>query len=148
MATHSSILAWRIPMDIGAWWTIVHGVTELDLTMRLSTAQSLPEYLTKCQGFVYHPHLMIPKSISAAWSSLLSIALHFLSYPWTTPLNISLQQMQYANIESIVTFCKPAVSSANRGIIYSVSQPKNLSVTFYFSLFLTPMSRQVSCPID
>ena len=26
MATHSSILAWRIPMDRGAWWTMVHGV--------------------------------------------------------------------------------------------------------------------------
>ena len=28
MATHSSILAWRIPMDRGAWWTTVHGVTK------------------------------------------------------------------------------------------------------------------------
>ena len=28
MATHSSILAWRIPMDRGAWWGTVHGVTE------------------------------------------------------------------------------------------------------------------------
>ena len=28
MATHSSILAWKIPMDRGAWWAIVHGVTE------------------------------------------------------------------------------------------------------------------------
>ena len=27
MATHSSILAWRIPMDRGAWWATVHGVT-------------------------------------------------------------------------------------------------------------------------
>ena len=27
-ATHSSILAWRIPMDRGAWWTIVHEVTK------------------------------------------------------------------------------------------------------------------------
>ena len=27
-ATHSSILAWRIPMDKGAWWAIVHGVTK------------------------------------------------------------------------------------------------------------------------
>ena len=27
-ATHSSILAWRIPMDRGAWWTVVHGVTK------------------------------------------------------------------------------------------------------------------------
>ena len=27
MATHSSILAWRITMDRGAWWATVHGVT-------------------------------------------------------------------------------------------------------------------------
>ena len=24
MATHSSILAWRIPMDKGAWWATVY----------------------------------------------------------------------------------------------------------------------------
>ena len=28
MAAHSSILAWRIPMDRGAWWAIVLGVTK------------------------------------------------------------------------------------------------------------------------
>ena len=28
MATHSSILAWRIPMDRGAWQATVHGVTK------------------------------------------------------------------------------------------------------------------------
>ena len=28
MATHSSILAWRIPMDRGAWWATVHRVAE------------------------------------------------------------------------------------------------------------------------
>ena len=26
MATHSSVLAWRIPMDQRAWWAAVHGV--------------------------------------------------------------------------------------------------------------------------
>ena len=26
--SHSSILAWRIPMDRGAWWATVHAVTE------------------------------------------------------------------------------------------------------------------------
>ena len=28
MATHSSILAWRIPLDRGAWQATVHGVTK------------------------------------------------------------------------------------------------------------------------
>ena len=28
VATHSSILAWRIPTDRGAWWAAVHGVAK------------------------------------------------------------------------------------------------------------------------
>ena len=28
MTTHSSILSWRIPMDGGAWWATVHGVSK------------------------------------------------------------------------------------------------------------------------
>ena len=28
MASHSSILAWRIPMDRGAWQATVHGVAK------------------------------------------------------------------------------------------------------------------------
>ena len=28
MATHFSILAWRIPVDRGPWWATVHGVTK------------------------------------------------------------------------------------------------------------------------
>ena len=28
LATHSSILAWRIPMDREAWWATVHGVSK------------------------------------------------------------------------------------------------------------------------
>ena len=28
MATHSGILAWRIPMDKGAWQSTVHGVAK------------------------------------------------------------------------------------------------------------------------
>ena len=35
MATHSSILAWRIPWT-GAWRATVHGVAELDMTKRLT----------------------------------------------------------------------------------------------------------------
>ena len=41
MNTHSSILAWRIPTDRGAWRAQVHGdsLKESDTTERLSTAQ-------------------------------------------------------------------------------------------------------------
>ena len=28
MATHFSILAWRIPMDRGAWWATIHGIAK------------------------------------------------------------------------------------------------------------------------
>ena len=32
MATYSSILTWRIPMDQGAWWATNHGVAESDMS--------------------------------------------------------------------------------------------------------------------
>ena len=39
VATHSSVLVWRIPMDRGAWQATAHGITESDKTEQLSTAQ-------------------------------------------------------------------------------------------------------------
>ena len=46
MATHSSILAWRIPMGRGACQATVHSIAhELDTTERLSTAQSAEHIL-------------------------------------------------------------------------------------------------------
>ena len=32
MATHPSVLAWRSPLDRGAQWSTVHGVTKPDTT--------------------------------------------------------------------------------------------------------------------
>ena len=40
MTTHSSILAWRIPMDRRGWRAIVHGVAQSDMTEQLSTAHN------------------------------------------------------------------------------------------------------------
>ena len=34
MATHSSILAWRIPMDRGALWATIHGVIKSQTRLR------------------------------------------------------------------------------------------------------------------
>ena len=40
MATHSSVLAWKIPMDKGAWWATVHEVAKSRTWLKwLSTAQ-------------------------------------------------------------------------------------------------------------
>ena len=44
MATHSSILAWRTPMDRGAWWATVHRVVkESDPTEGLSNSSGEQE---------------------------------------------------------------------------------------------------------
>ena len=42
MATHSSNPAWRIPMDRGAWWVAVHGITKSQTW--LSVAQHVTMY--------------------------------------------------------------------------------------------------------
>ena len=41
-ATHSSILAWRVPMDRGAWWATVHGVAQSQTRLSGSAQHSTP----------------------------------------------------------------------------------------------------------
>ena len=36
MATHSSILTWRIPMDRGAWWATLHESQRVRMTEKLT----------------------------------------------------------------------------------------------------------------
>ena len=40
IATHSSILAWRIPVDRGAWWAIVHRVAKSWTTLKQLSMQA------------------------------------------------------------------------------------------------------------
>ena len=41
MATRFTILAWKIPMDRGAWQATVHGVKESDMTEQLSSSSGM-----------------------------------------------------------------------------------------------------------
>ena len=44
LAAHTSILAWRIPMDRGAWWTTVHRVTKnLTQLKQLTCTHTVPQ---------------------------------------------------------------------------------------------------------
>ena len=52
MATHCSILAWRIPRDRGGWRATVHGVTESQT--RLSTEAQELEALVLGQPSLPH----------------------------------------------------------------------------------------------
>ena len=52
MTTYSIILAWKIPWT-GAWWAIVHGVAELDMTERPILSRALWSWLTE-NPFLMH----------------------------------------------------------------------------------------------
>ena len=48
-ATHSSVLAWRIPMDRGAWWAMVRrGRKESDMTEQLSAHTRWGDIAWRC----------------------------------------------------------------------------------------------------
>ena len=64
MATHSSILAWRIPMDRGAWWATVHAVTK--------SRTLLSDYI-----YIYvNPHLPIHPTPSLYTILILALLLY------------------------------------------------------------------------
>ena len=68
MATHSSILAWRIPTDRGAWWATVHGVAKNQTNGQLSTAQHSAVF--HCS---YVPQLLYPFILSTGCFHVLAI---------------------------------------------------------------------------
>ena len=55
MATHSSILAWKNPMDGGAYWATVLGVAKSRTGLSMHTSEKLMRKLKEaCQG--WHPN--------------------------------------------------------------------------------------------
>ena len=51
MTTHSSILAWRIPMEKGAWWAAVHGVSWSQTDMTEATMHTHTVIYTLLKSF-------------------------------------------------------------------------------------------------
>ena len=49
MATHSGILAWRTPVDRGAWWAIVYGVAK----SRAQLSRHLRKHTVFCFLIIY-----------------------------------------------------------------------------------------------
>ena len=70
MATHSSILAWRIPMDRRAWWATVCGVAKSQTTEHARTQNQLVKFHEKsCWNFVWNCFELIGKFLEL-WTSL------------------------------------------------------------------------------
>ena len=86
MATQSSILAWRVPMDRGVWHaTTVHGVTKSQIW--LSDYQSMMPFLTALICFIFSlkfsvSHLAfnlgLPLTFSFCWGWELKCLMSFL----------------------------------------------------------------------
>ena len=83
MATHSSILAWRIPMDRGAWRATAHRVARSQT--RLSNQQSIWRLFSSKRLTLILIHLIGEISIQpVVWSKLGSTSfLHTLGDVWS-----------------------------------------------------------------
>ena len=69
METHSSILAWRIPMDRGAWRASLHDEAEPDMTEQLSLLflMKLIAFILFTLLFLILEKAMAPHSRALAW---------------------------------------------------------------------------------
>ena len=102
MATHSSILAWRITMDRGAWQAAVHGISGGQTRLKqLSTHPSHHPFMTS-KDFPSRP-LLIKRSKKKGgrfnrglgqwgaclhWGRLLSLRWCLCTIKWTTAVSI------------------------------------------------------------
>ena len=94
MATHSSVLAWRIPVDKEAWRATVHAVSELDTTEWLILLhfhfQVCHSFSSKKQlSFNFMAAVTIHNDFGAQEKKNLILPFSFL-YPLSSPLGSAL----------------------------------------------------------
>ena len=76
MATHPDILAWRIPMDRGAWWATVHRVTKSETSL-------------KQHSTISHPYTAIGKTIALTiWTFVGKVMCLLFNMPFPTPMEL------------------------------------------------------------
>ena len=67
MATHSSVLAWRIPGTVGAWWAAVYGIAQSRLRLkRLSSGSEISKntsYVEATEPWIQYPALFLFETI-------------------------------------------------------------------------------------
>ena len=79
METHSSVLAWRVPMDRVAWWARVHGVEKSQTQLSDEAQQSINItvssilFLGETWQFSFHLALLSSKIYSTPIHSTLSL---------------------------------------------------------------------------
>ena len=69
MAAHSSILAWKIPMDRGAWWATVHRVAKSQTGLSNLTFTFLPLLPPSYPSYpISLGHLRAPAELPVSYS--------------------------------------------------------------------------------
>ena len=71
MATHSSVLAWRIPMAKGAWQATVHGITKSHTQMGDYHSLTLYLYVDTCTHVVFMACDIQNQLLDKLWNNVL-----------------------------------------------------------------------------
>ena len=77
MATHCSILAWRIPMNSRAWLVTVHGVTKSRTGLKRSSSSS-SDFLTTGKTIALTRRTFVGKVMSLLFNMLSRLVITFL----------------------------------------------------------------------
>ena len=102
--THSSILAWRIPMDRGAWQATVHGVEKGWTRLSDSTRHSIfgeSHYSAHCMSRLSPPAPTMHVHFHLTSTPLVSTLIFFFSWPCHTVLDLGSQTKDQTHVPCI-----------------------------------------------